>query len=220
MSIAVAAAPVAAAPAPSPRAQLIQAAFGTNDKKVALGLIDQALATATQQLAAKPTDHEALLQTSLAIGYRAKLNRAAGDAKAARKGFEALATANPRDPEAALALAGWHLEAVADIGATLAKMMVGASRDTGFAMLDRAVALGGASPLYPAYAALLRIRINPKDVANARTLAERAVAAQATTPIDRIMAQNANTLLGPLRAGNGKDASELAAKLLPFGKIG
>ena len=86
--------------------------------------------------------------------------------------------------------------------------MLGASRAAGLASLDQAVALGGNHAFFPGYAALIRIKLNSSDVANALRLAQRSVAGQATTPIDRILQQRAARLLPLLQAGDGAAAEQ------------
>jgi len=196
---------------------LTQAAFMTTDKAAALELVNQALAAAQAQLAANPRDHEAQIQRGVGIGDRARLTRSPGDAKTARQIFETLLAANPRDAEANLAIACWHLDTV-DSG-FLATTMLGAKKDVGLVALDRAVALGGGRPFYTGFAAMLRIRLNPKDVAASLRLAEQAAAAPAPTALDRIAKRQAQALLIPLRAGDGRTAAGLARKLLPFGRL-
>jgi hypothetical protein len=203
--------------AATPREMLTQAAFQTTDKAAALTLVNQALAAAQAQLSANPHDHEAQMQRGVGIGDRARLTRSPGDAKAARQIFEAFLAANSHDPEANLAVASWHLDTV-DSG-FLATTMLGAKKDVGLAALDKAVALGGGRPFFTGFAAMMRIRLNPKDVATALHLAEQAAAAPAPTPLDRIAKRQAQALLIPLRAGDGRTASLLARKLLPFGRL-
>jgi len=209
----------ASAVAATPRDTLIRAAFLTHDKAQALTLVNQAYAETKATLAQSPGDGEAKLQQALAIGYRGQLSRSLGDAKAAHAALTALADANPRDPEAQIAIAGWHLTAVGDLGNFLARSVLGASRSAGLASLDQAVALGGNHAFFPGYAALIRIKLNSSDVAGALKLAQRSAAGQATTPIDRILQRAAVRLIPLLQAGNGAGASKLAAQLLPFGSL-
>ena len=203
--------------AATPREILTQASFQTTDKGTALALVNQGLAAAEAQLAANPNDKEAQMQRGVAIGDRAHLTRSPADAKAARHIFEAFLAANPRDPEAHLAIATWHLDTV-DAG-FLATALLGAKKDIGLAALDRAVALGGGRPFFTGFAALMRIRLDPKNVAAARGLAEQAAAAPAPTLLDRIAKHQAQALLIPLRSGDGRTAALLARKLLPFGRL-
>lgn len=209
-----------AALAATPREMLTAAAFTAPTKQAALAQIAAAQAAAEAELRTKPGDREATLVRAMAIGYRAKLARTRADALEARKLFDALAKADPNDPEAQLVIAGWHLDSVADVGRMMAGAVLGARSADGLAAIDRAVALGGAQhATYPAAAAMMRIRLDPGDVARARQLAEAAAQAPVTTPLDRIMQRNAVALLAPLRAGDGKAASALAIRLMPFGKM-
>lgn len=208
------AAPVAAA---TPREMLTQASFQTPDKATALRLINQGLAAAEAILAHDPQDREAQMQRGVAIGDRGHLMRSPGDAKTARHIFETFLATNPRDPEAHLAIATWHLDTV-DAG-FFAATLLGGKKEIGLAELDKAVALGGGRPFFTGFAALMRIRLNPNDVATARSLAEQAAAAPAPTQLDRIAKHAAQAVLIPLRSGDGHTAALLARKLLPFGRI-
>jgi hypothetical protein len=201
----------------TPRELLTQASFSTSDKGQALALVRQGLSQAEAELAADPKDREAAMQRAVALGYRARLTRSPGDAKAARHMFETLAAANPRDPEAQLAVATWHLDTVE--AGFMAATLLGAKKELGMAALDRAVALGGNRAFFTGFAALLRIRLNPKDVATARGLAEKAVGGSGATVLDRMAKRNAEALLIPLRNGDGRTAGLLARKLLPFGRL-
>jgi hypothetical protein len=204
----------------SPRDTLIRAAFATRDKPQALALISQALAQTQAMLARNANDREARLQQALATGYRGQLNRSPSDAKATRVMLLALAASDPRDAETQIAVAGWHLTAVSDLGGFLAGTLLGARRTEGLAALDRAVVIGGNRAFFPGYAALIRIRVDSGDTTMALRLAERAATAAAPGPIDRIMQRAALRLLVPLKAGDGTAASKLAKVLLPFGTIG
>lgn len=215
-SVAALAAPAAAE---TPREMLVAAAFASASKPSALAKVTGALKGAEATLARDPQNWEARLQRTIAIAYRGKLNRSRSDIAAARKGFEALVASNPRDAEAAAALGGWHIASIDELGAIVARTGLGARKAVGLQALDRSVALGGGRAMFPAYAALSRIQLDPNDVANARRLAEAAVKGRAATPLDRLMKARALALLTPLRANNGKAASALADKLMPFGKL-
>jgi hypothetical protein len=218
-AIVVTVAATASLSAATPRETLIRAAFLTHDKAEALTLVNQAYAQTRTTLAQAPNDGEAKLQQALAIGYRGQLSRSLGDAKTAHTALAAFAAANPRDPEAQVAIAGWHLTAVGDLGNFLAHSVLGASRAQGLASLDQAVALGGNHAFFPGYAALIRIKLNSSDTAAVLKLAQRSTADQATTPIDRILQRAAARLIPLLQAGDGTGASKLAAQLLPFGSL-
>jgi hypothetical protein len=219
VSMLVATAVTAAPAAASPRDLLIHAAFQMHDKQQCLGVVNEAIAETKAELGKDPADREARLQQALAIGYRGQLTRSPNDAKASHAALQALASSDPRDPEAAIAFAGWHLTAVGDLGNFLAKTLLGASRTEGFSQLDRAVSLGGNRAFFPAYAALIRVKLDSGDTATPLRLAQRAQAAQAPTAIDRVMKAAAIRLIPLLQAGKGGEASKLAKQLLPFGTL-
>jgi hypothetical protein len=211
------AAPVAAAESPSDI--LMGAAFVASDRASALAKIERALRAAEAAIARNPKDQEAKLQRAMAISYRGKLTRSRGDVIAARREFEAVAAANPRNAEAQLALAGWHLESVAELGPLLARTALGARKPTGLQMLNRALALGGRRALFPAFASLIHIQTDPDNVAAARKFAEAALKAEVADPVDRMMQRQAAALLPALRRGDGKAAARTAKLLLPFGRV-
>ncbi len=209
----------AAALAETPRDLLTAAAFQTTGKAKALALVGQAITASDRILAARPGDHEATLQRGVAIGYRAKLTRSRSDARASLGIFEGLAAREPRDAEAQMVLAGWHLDAIEQLGGFMARTALGAKAQVGEAALTRAVALGGQRAFYPGLAAMMRIRADSGDVAEARKWAEAAALGQTPTPLDTLMKRNAIAILPALRAKDGKAAAALARKLLPFGRM-
>lgn len=218
LSAVVAIAP-AAATADTPRELLTAAAFQATNKPKALALIGQAITASDKILAARPGDREATLQRGVAIGYRAKLTRSRADARTALSIFERLAAQNPRDPEAQMVIAGWHLDAIDQLGSFMARTALGAKAEVGKAALVRAVTLGGDRAFYPGLAAMMQIRKDHRDVAQARRWAEAAVTAQTPTPLDMIVKRAAAAILPALRANDGKTAAAMARKLLPFGKL-
>lgn len=211
----------AAAPASAQSAReiLVKAAFTTRDRPTALASVGAALAAADAALARTPGDREARLQRAVAIGYRGKLKRNRSDVQAARKQFEAHVASNPRDPEAQMALGGWHLGSIIELGSLMARTGLGARKDRGLEALGASLGASGGRAVFPAYACLTRIMVDPRDVAGARQLAETAVRARVSRPEDRIMQRHAETLLPLLRAGNGKAAAALAHTLMPFGRL-
>lgn len=207
------------AAAQTPRELLTVAAFQTSDKSRALALIGEAIKASDQILANHPGDHEATLQRGVAIGYRAKLTRSRTDARTSLSVFEALAKRDPRDAEAQMVIAGWHLDAIDQLGGFIARTVLGARKHLGEAALARAVALDSKRAFFPALAALMQIRLDEDDVAKARKWAEVAANAPTPTPLDLLMKRNALAILPALRANDGKAAATLSRKLLPFGKL-
>jgi hypothetical protein len=216
--IAACVAPAAAVQAATPRQILAEAAFLTRDRATALAQISEAEKGSAAALAREPGDRDAAFARAMAIGYKAKLARHRGEALEARRLFEGLAAADPRDAEAAAAVGTWHLDSVIDLGGLVAGMAIGAKKATGFAMTDRAVALGGNRAMYPGLAALLRLAIDPDDP-RGRVLAEKAAAAATPQPLDRVFQRGAVAILASLKAGDGKATEKLARQLLPFGRL-
>lgn len=208
----------AAVTAATPRETLLDAAFQSRDKAGALAQIDQADRAAAAVLARDPGNDEATFVRAMALGYRAKLTRNRAEALSARRRFEALAAAQPRDAEAIASVGTWHLDSVVELGGMIAGMAIGAKKATGVAMMDRAVQLGGGRAIYSGLAALLRLAIDPADP-RGRVLAEQAANASIAQPIDRVFQRSAAVLLVPLKAGNHKEVQKLARLLLPFGRV-
>jgi hypothetical protein len=205
--------------ADTPRDLLTAAAFQTPSKPRALALVGQAIVASDRILASHPGDHEAQLQRAVAIGYRGKLTRSRSDVRASLDMFERLAAQNPRDPEAQIVIAGWHLGAIDELGSFLARTALGARTQAGETALSRAVALGGNRAFYQGLAAMLQVRKDQKDLAQARRWAEAAADAPTPTALDGLMKRSAMALLPSLRANDGKAAAALARKLLPFGRL-
>lgn len=208
-----------AARAETPRELLTAAAFQAPTKARALALVQQAISLSDKILAARPGDHEATLQRGVAIGYRAKLTRSRSDARTSLAIFEGLAARNPRDAEAQMVIAGWHLDAIEQLGSLIARTALGAKSQVGEAALNRGVALGGNRAFYLGLAAMMKIRRDPAAVGDARRWAEAAAAAATPTALDVQMKRAALAILPALRANDGKTAAALARKLLPFGRL-
>lgn len=213
----VLAAPAAAAA--SPRATLVTAAFQTNGKTQALALVNQAIKSLDAALAKQPGDRDAQLQQGIAYGYRGKLTRSLGDARRGRDLLTAFANRHPSDPEAQIALGGWHLTVITEVGGFVGSSALGASKSKGLAALNKAVNLGGNRAFFPAYAGLARVALDAKDAPAAKLLLDKAVNASAPTEVDRITQAAAKRVAALIRAGDNKAASHLAKQLLPFGRL-
>ena len=204
------------AAAQSARDLLTQASFGGQPQPVALQQVNAAQALASTTLRTNPGDADAALMQATALGYRAKLTGSRTEAVAARKLFERLVAANPRNAEAQLALGAWHVGAVYRLGGFMARAALGGGKSPGLAALDRAVALGGNRAFYPGMAALLRLELDPDDT-RGRTLAEAAMRAGTPTTLDRIVQRATAAVLVPLREGDARRVKALASRHLPFG---
>lgn len=219
IAVALVAAAAPMAHAETPREILTIAAFQTPSKAKALTLIQQAITLSDKILAARPGDREATLQRGVAIGYRAKLTRNRTDARTSLAIFQGLAAQNPNDPEAQMVIAGWHLDAIDQLGSLIARTGLGARAQVGETALRRGVTLGGDRPFYLGLGALMIIRLDPSAINEARRWAQAASTAATPTPLDAQMKRSAIAILPALRANDGKAAAALASKLLPFGKM-
>ena len=198
------------------KATLIQAAFQATTKDQALAMLATALGEAE---AAAPNNADARLQHALIIGYRAKLKRNAGDAKQARKEMEAVVAMAPGNALGWAALAGWHGDAIIDVGPMLAGMALGAKKAEAMRGFDTAIAKDPASPIFPTYYALMLLRMDKNSTDKAQALLQTAVGLKARDGFEALMKARAVQLLAPLKAGNPVLARSLAAQLVPFGKI-
>lgn len=204
--------------ASTPSQLLTEAAFQTRDKSQALDQIAEADRMAAAQVSANAGNADAILVRAMALGYRAKLTRSRKEALAARKRFENLAAADPRDADAAVCVGTWHLDSIVDLGGFVANIAMGAKKAIGLAMTDRAVALGGNRAMYSGLAALLRLSIDPADP-RGRVLAQMASTGVVQLPLDRIFQRHAVAILAAIRNGDEAATQKLARELLPFGRI-
>jgi len=122
------------------RSELTVACFETTDAARALALVDAAEHDFDAALAKAPGSNEALLQKATAIGYRAKLTKSGGQAKEARRRFEAAVAREPNNALAWASVAGWHAGSVATLGKFLAGTVLGAKLDVAMKDFDTALA--------------------------------------------------------------------------------
>ena len=218
-TIVIASSVVPAASAASPRETLVTAAFQTSGKAQALALVNSAIGALNGTLAKQPANRDAQLQQGIALGYRGKLTRSISDAKRGRELLEAFAKRYPGDPEAQIAVGGWHFTVIADAGSFLGGTALGASKSKGLAAFNKAVSLGGNRAFFPAYAGLARVSLDASDARAAKPLLEQAVKAGAPNEVDKITQAAARRVLALINAGDTKGASKLARQLLPFGRV-
>lgn len=201
------------------RAQLIAAAFQATTKEQALTLLDFAMADANAALAKNPNNADAVLQRALVLGYRAKLKKDAGDAKAARKGMEQARSMAPNSALAWAALGGWHGDAIIDVGAMLAGMALGAKKGEATKNFETAIAKDPANPVYPAYYAIMLLRMEKGAPVRAQALLQTASTLRARDGFESLMKVRAIQMLNALKSGNPELARTLAVQLAPFGRI-
>jgi hypothetical protein len=112
--------------------------------KPCLDCLNRAETLARQAVAADPRHAFGQIWLAVSLGYqsritglvKARLRDAPGQSKAA---LDAALAADPKNPFAVSALGGWHIEIVRGGGATLARLLYGATEAEGVALFDRAV---------------------------------------------------------------------------------
>lgn len=201
------------------RATLVQAAYFAASKEQAGQLIDRAEADADAALARKPGFGPALMQKGIAIGYRAKLGRSPGLAKQARSWMDKAAAADPQDFVPTLSLAGWHGEAIADLGAFLAGTAIGAKKSEALRLYEAALVKGKTSPTAHILYAFTLIKIDDDAVAKSRSLLERGAALPPLDGFDRVLQPRVAPVLDALRKGDGPLAARRARLAAPFGQF-
>ncbi|WP_375397754.1 hypothetical protein [uncultured Sphingomonas sp.] len=204
--------------ATTPRENLVQVAFYPQDRTQALVAIGQIEADTRATLQRAPGDREARMVNAMATSYRAKLANNRADAIAARSMFEALVASNPRDPEAQVALGGWHVSSVVALGGLIARGALGARKSTGLEALDAAVRLGGGRAAFSAIAGLLRLQLDGGDP-RAAQLIEAGACGATPTMLDRLMQRNAQRMAAILKRGDKAQIRRAASQLMPLGQL-
>lgn len=202
------------------RATLTIAAYQTNDRAKAEALIDQALGDAAMALA-QHTDHvEGTLQTAVALGYRAKLRQSPGIAKDAKKYMDRALQLAPGNGFAAIALAGWNGESVADIGSFLAGTVLGAKKDVAIKYYEQALKLDAASPSFPVFYAFNLYRLDDsKYAAKVTQLLSTAITLKPRDGFEVLNIAHARDVLTALKSGDRARAKALIKQYQPFGVL-
>jgi tetratricopeptide (TPR) repeat protein len=202
------------------RATLTVAAYQTNDRSKAEGLITAALADTVIALNQTPDHVEATLQTAVALGYRAKLRQSPGIARQAKNYMDRATTLAPQNAFAALALAGWHGESVADVGALLARTVLGASKEKAISYYGQAMSLDPASPTIPVFYAFNLARLKDgNDKGRVMQLLTKAISLPPRDGFEAMNIAHAREVLASLNTGNSKQAKALIKRYQPFGVL-
>ncbi len=201
------------------RATSTVAAWQTRDKARARALLEQAGADFAAALRLQPGNSDALLQQGIVVGYLAKLDRSPGQAKAARRAFEAVLAKRPTDALALGAMGGWHGESVATLGKFMAGTVLGAKEKEAIRFYDKAVATGAGDPAVPVFYAQTLLALSADNAGKARALLTRAVKAGSGDGFDRLMQAHARAILVPLEKGDVGGARTTAARLSPLGNL-
>lgn len=202
------------------RAQAIGAAYELRDADEAGALLARAVDSCDAALKLSPGKPEAVLHRGLAVGYQAKLAQSPGQAKEARRAFEAAVAKMPKDATALAAMGGWHGEAVATLGKFVAGTVLGAKEREAIAWFERAMAAEGADPVVPVFYASTLLNLSAGNAPRARALLERSQKAPARDGFERLVKANGAAILKPLAAGDVAGARATAARLSPLGMVG
>lgn len=201
------------------RAALMVAGYQSADKasaKVTIGLAERDFAAA---IAKAPNNLEARTQKAIAMGYRAKLDKSAGEGKDAKTQMEAVLSRDPNYPLANAALGGWHGGAVATLGSFLASTLLGANRKAMDTYFSNAMARDPKSIVHPVTYAVTLLDIDAGNGAKAATLLKTAVTLPVRDAFDAENRKAAVQVLARLTAGDPKGARILARRLQPFGNL-
>lgn len=201
------------------RSLLAIAAYRTSDKSRALALIDQAGKLASSAMAGNARNVDALLQSAIAVGYRAKLTNSPGDGKMARKMMEQARAIDPSNPLAWASLGGWHGESIATLGGFLAGTMLGAKKGEFAKAFDKALTLDRTSPAYPAFYAFTLLALDADNAPRAKELLTRAVALPAADGFEALLKAKAALVLPLLQKGDVAGARALSKKQGAFGLL-
>ncbi len=202
------------------RATLTRAAYFTADRQQAEALIEAALVDARRGQGRDATLLEPLLQEGVALGYRAKLRQSPKIAKLARKIFDRSFALDSKSGFAAISLAAWNGEPVADIGSFLSRTVLGATQENAIKYYELALQLDAKNPAFPIFYAFNLYRINAeKHGAKAKALLEAAVKLKAEDAFQASLQKSAQEVLAVMQAGNARATSRLIRLRQPFGQI-
>jgi tetratricopeptide (TPR) repeat protein len=169
--------------------------------------LERAESLARQAVAADPHHAFGQIWLAVALGYqarvngvvRARLKDAPGQSKIA---LDMAVQDDPKNAFAISALGGWNMEIVRGGGATLARMLYGATESQAIVLFDRAVKLAPDNVAVHYQIALSLVGYDAEKY-HARILAElrAAVADEAATAYEKKIQDRANDLLGLVNRG-------------------
>ena len=201
------------------RSSLTIACFETTDAGRALELVDAAEHDFDAALAKAPGNNEALLQKATAIGYRAKLTKSAGQAKEARRLFEAALARDPNNALAWASVAGWHAGSVATLGKFLASTVLGAKLDIAIKDFETALVKDPYNPLNRIFFALTLLDLDTDNAPRAAALLRNADKLPPRDGVETLTKRGIAQVLPLLERGDAKGARNVARRLLPFGTL-
>lgn len=201
------------------RANLWLAGYETTERARAEALIAAAERDFDAALAKAPSNVDARLQKAVAIGYRAKLAKSPGLAKDSRDRFVAIRDANPENPLAWSAVAGWHGGAVASLGGFMAGTVLGAKASEFEAGFARVFQLAPRNPAYRTLYAIGLLDLTPRNAAKASTALKGIETLPAADAFERSLRDQGARVAAALAKGDAKAAQTLARRLSAFGTL-
>ncbi|MFQ3596307.1 MAG: hypothetical protein SNJ63_09360, partial [Sphingomonadaceae bacterium] len=101
----------------------------------------------------------------------------------------------------------------------VARTAVGARREESIRHFDRALALDGASVLYPSFYALTLLKLDARNASRAAELLARADRNRPKDAYERLVQGHARQVLAALRKGDTTLAVALSHTLSPLGRL-
>ncbi len=201
------------------RAQLSIAGYETRDKAVALAIVTRAEQDFDAALAKAPGSLDAQLQKAVAIGYRAQLTRGIGLAKDARKRFEAVRKADPKNALAWGALGGWHGGSIASVGSFMAGAVLGAKKAEMERCYAEALRLAPGVPSTRLFFAVTLLDLDAGNAKRAASLLKGIDALPAVDGFEALMRAQGVQLAAALARGDNAAAQVTARRLKAFSAI-
>ena len=199
---------------------LVDAAYHETSKSEALAKLEAAIADADKGLALDAGSSDARLQKAIALGYRGKITKSRGDAKAAEEMIEAVIKRDPKNAMAYAALGGLHGEAVSNLGKFLAGTMMGSSAEKSMRAFQTATELAPTDMTIRALYAVNVIAMKQMDQkARVKALLTPVVKAPAKGEMGAVMKATARDMLAALNAGDDHTLKRIAWKARPFDRF-
>ncbi|MFZ5610483.1 MAG: hypothetical protein ACOY99_12850 [Pseudomonadota bacterium] len=199
------------------RAELVVAAYLSDDDAAAQNALEAAIADGGRALELAPGHMEGLLQSAIAIGYKARLTHSTALAREARALIDRAMAQAPGDAYALAVLGGWHGETVAVAGGFLAKLTTGADKQGFTSAFEAALVADPANPAIRAYYGRLLLDIGGKDfTARAGEVLGEALALSPRDAFEAMMQDETRTLVAALESGDRKRLKATVKSLTPF----
>lgn len=191
--------------------------------------IASALTDARRALEMDPKHLEGNLQAAISIGYRGKLRRSIGDARAGKKYIDTALLHHPDSAWAKAVLGGWHGEVVMEAGRFFAGMLFGAKRNRAVQHFRAGLAIEPENIAIRTGFAITLLRFNRSRfekeaiellsgtiALDAEYTAENAAENTRENALDEMLVNQSRDLLGALQEGRREDMKALLQRLTTF----